>query len=113
MDWLRSGHHPDHKYCLHKIGRGVDANCRKCGVGEETAEQVVHDSPRINQPQHEATPSNALAKDSKKALIIWDKWNSVPDLNELSIGCHPPCRQRSSCGVKRMKQYASINCRFI
>ena len=40
---LRSGHHPDLKYWLHKIQRAVDAISIKCGVGEEKTEHVVHD----------------------------------------------------------------------
>ena len=33
MSRLGSGHHPDLKYWLHKIGRALDIVCWKCGMG--------------------------------------------------------------------------------
>ena len=87
MGRLISGHHLDLKYCLHKIGRAIDAICRKCGVEEETAEHVVYDWPRIHHPSHEPTTPDALAKDPQKELRILEKWNSVPDV--FLFGVHP------------------------
>ena len=40
-DCLRSGQHLKLKYWLYKIVRAVDSICRKCGIGEDTAEHVV------------------------------------------------------------------------
>ena len=51
MGGMKSGHHPDLKYWLHKIGHAKDAICRKCVTGEETA---VH-------PPHEPTAHDTLA----------------------------------------------------
>ena len=34
MGLLRSGHNPELKYWLYKIGRAVDTVCWKCGIGE-------------------------------------------------------------------------------
>ena len=45
---LRSRHHPELKYWLHKIGRALDTVCRKCGMGEETVEHEMGECPRIH-----------------------------------------------------------------
>ena len=65
---LRNGHHPELKYWWHKIGCVVDTICRKCRVGEETAEHVVYDCSRIHNQPHEPTPPDTLAKDPQKAI---------------------------------------------
>ena len=52
MGRQRSGHHPELKYWLHKIGRVVDTICRKCGIGDETAEHVVYEFHSIHHPSH-------------------------------------------------------------
>ena len=66
MGRLRSGHHPEFKYWQHKVGGTEDTICGKCRFGEETAEHVVYDCPRIHHPPHEPTPPVTLAKDPKK-----------------------------------------------
>ena len=68
MGRLRSGHHPELKYWLHKIGRAVDTICRKCGIGEETAELVVFDCPGVNHPLDDPTPPDTLAKNPQKKI---------------------------------------------
>ena len=83
MGRLRNGHHPEVKYCLHKIGRAVDTICRKYGIGEVTAEHAVYDCPRFYHPQHEPTPPDTLVKDPHKVLRRWEKWSPVPDLPDV------------------------------
>ena len=83
-DCLRSGQHLKLKYWLYKIGRAVDSICRKCGIGEDTAEHVMYDCPRIHHQPHEPTPHDTLAKDPQVVLRIWEKLTSVPDLPDDS-----------------------------
>ena len=49
---LKSDHHPDQKYWLHKIGRVLDTVCRKCGMGKETVEHTMGECPRFHQPSY-------------------------------------------------------------
>ena len=66
------------------IGHAVDTICRKCRVGEETAEHMVHGCLRIHNPPHEPTPPDTLVKDLQKVQRIWEKRNSIPDLPDLT-----------------------------
>ena len=84
MGLQRNCHHTELKYWLRKIGRAVDTICRKCGIGEQTAEHVVYDCPSVHHPPHEPTPSDTLAKDPKKVPRILEKWTFDPDLPDVS-----------------------------
>ena len=81
---LRSGHHPELKYWLAKINRAVDTICRKCGLGDETAEHTMYRCPRIYRPPAEPPPSDTMALNPKLTLIIWDKWKSMSHLSNIS-----------------------------
>ena len=75
---LRSGHHPELKYWQHKIGRATDVTCRKCGIGEETAEHALFLCPRL-EPLHGSVSSRTL-------LERWEKWLALsvrPDVSGL------------------------------
>ena len=76
MGRLKSGHHPELKYWLHKIWRAVDTICRRCGIGEETAEHVMYDCPRIHHP--------TLAEDPQMIMRILEKWTTVQNLHDVS-----------------------------
>ena len=62
---LRSGHHPELKYWLAKINRAVDTICRKCGLGDETAEHAIYKCPRIHRPPAEPSSSDTMALNPK------------------------------------------------
>ena len=81
---LKSGHHPNLKYWLHKIGRAVDRVCRKCDLGEETTEQIVYDCPRIHRPSLQPTPSDTLATGPQRVVRIWETWCSTSALPAVS-----------------------------
>ena len=81
---LRSGHHPKLKYWLAKINRAVDTICRKCGLGDETAEHAIYKCPRIHRPPAEPPPPDTMASNPKLTLMIWDKWKSMLDLSNIS-----------------------------
>ena len=81
---FRSGHHPELKYWLAKINRAVDTICRKCGLGDETAEHAIYKCPRIHRPPAEPPPSDTMELNPKLTLIIWDKWKSMSDLSNIS-----------------------------
>ena len=78
---LRSGHHPELKYWLAKINRAVDTICRKCGLGDETAEHAIYKCPRIHRPPAEPPPPDTMALNSKLTLMIW---KSMSDLSNIS-----------------------------
>ena len=81
---LQSGHHPELKYWLAKINRAVDTICRKCGLGDETAEHVIYKCPCIHRPPAEPPPPDTMALSPKLTLMIWDKWKSISDLSNIS-----------------------------
>ena len=81
---LRSGHHPEVKYWLAKINRAVDTICRKCGLGDETAEHVIYKCLRIHRPPAEPPSPDTMALNPKLTLMIWDKWESMSDLSNIS-----------------------------
>ena len=56
---------------LRKIVHAVDSICTKYGIGEETAEHVVYDCPKIHHPPHEPTPPDTPTKDPNKVPRIW------------------------------------------
>ena len=71
---LRSGHHPDLKYCLHKICRALDTVCRKCSMVEETVEHVMGECPRIHHPTAQLNELYLIATNPIKALELWELW---------------------------------------
>ena len=83
MGRQRNCHQPELKYWWKNRARSRH-HLQRMRIGEETAEHVVHDCPRIHQSPHEPTPRDTLAKDLKKVLRIWDRGNSVSDLPYVS-----------------------------
>ena len=81
---LRFGHHMELKYWLAKINRAVDTICRKCVLGDETAEYTIYKCPRIHRPPAEPPLPNTMALNPKLTLMIWDKWKSMSDLSNIS-----------------------------
>ena len=81
---LRSGHLPKLKYWLAKINRAVDTICRKCGLGDETAERVIYKCPRIHRPPAETAFLDTMALNPKLTLMICDKWKSMSELSNIS-----------------------------
>ena len=81
---LRSGHQPELKYWLAKINIAVETICRKCGLGDETAEHVMYKCPRIHRPPAEPPLPDTMALNPKLTLMIWDKWKSMSDLSNIS-----------------------------
>ena len=81
---LRSNHHPELKYWLAKINREVDTICRKCGLGDKTAEHAIYKCSRIHRPPAEPPPLYTMALIPKLTLTIWDKWKSMSDLSNIS-----------------------------
>ena len=77
LRFFRSSHHSELKYWLAKINRAVDTITRKCGLGDETAEQAIYKCPRIHRPPAEPPPPNTMALNPKLTLMIWYTWKSM------------------------------------
>ena len=81
---LRSGHHPDLKYWLHKIGRVLDTVCWKCGMGEETVENLMGEYPRNYNPAAQLQELYLLDTNPHKAMELVELWKAKPDLPGIS-----------------------------
>ena len=83
---LRSGHHQDLKYWLHKISRALDTVCRKCCMWEETVEHVMEECPRTHNPTAQLPEPCLIETNFLKTLELWELWKAKPDLPGIS---HP------------------------
>ena len=74
---LRSGHHPDLKNPLHKIGRALDTVCQKYGMGRRLLNTQWGSvlGPTTQLPEHYLIATNLL-----KALELWELWKAKHDL---------------------------------
>ena len=81
---LRSGHHPELKYLFFKINRAVDTSCRKSGIGEETADYIMTDCPRIHGPPARPISPNVFTSDPGLALQVFERWKEKKDLPDVS-----------------------------
>ena len=66
MSRLRSGHHADLKYWLHKIGRALDTVSQKCGMREGSVEHAIGESPWIHHPATQISEPYLIATNPSK-----------------------------------------------
>ena len=71
---LRSSHHPDLKYWLHKTGWYV----------EETVEHAMGECPPIHHPANKLPEPYIIATNPLKALELWELWRVKSDLPGIS-----------------------------
>ena len=96
---LRSGHHPDLRSWLNRVGQAEETGCRKCNTGPETPQHILLYCPRLHKYREPNWTLEEVTKDPRMTLKLWNQWQQLQDQENISpahrrdplqqIRCHP------------------------